>query len=296
MEHASADPLIARRRVLITGARGQLGHALAEAFAGDEVTGVDLPEYDISRPLDLPGEWDLILHAAAWTDVDGAEADPQGAAAVNVGGTRNVAALPGPLLYFSTDYVFDGRKGAPYVEADPVSPLNVYGASKVAGEHAVLAYCRRSYVVRSCGLYGIDVCRAKGENFVTKMLRLAREQGEVAVVDDEIVTPTWTFGLARQIRRLCTRDDVPHGIVHASSQGHCSWYEFAAEIFRQAGVDAKLHSARVADFPSPIRRPHYSVLENRALASAGADEMPDWQTALSQHLAWQLRGVSPAPT
>jgi dTDP-4-dehydrorhamnose reductase len=295
---------VSRGAVLVIGANGQLGADLMRVFGDDAIgaTHADLDVCDGDRVIERlralrPA---AVVNTSAFHHTGQCEQDPRRSFDVNGLGPLHLARgceeIGSLLVHVSSDYVFDGTKRAPYVETDPVSPLNVYGLSKVAGEQAVLAYCRRSYVVRSCGLYGIDVCRAKGENFVSKMLRLAREQGQVTVVDDEIVTPTWTFALARQIRRLCVADDVPHGIVHATSQGHCSWYEFAAEIFRQAGVDAKLGSARVADFPSPIRRPHYSVLENRVLAAAGADELPDWQTALSHHLAWLLRGIEPAAT
>jgi dTDP-4-dehydrorhamnose reductase len=290
--------------VLVVGANGQLGADLMRVFGADAVgaTHADLDVTDGDRVVERlralrPA---AVVNTAAFHHTGQCEQDPRRSFDVNALGPFHLARaceeVGSLLVHVSSDYVFDGSKRAPYVETDPVSPLNVYGLSKVAGEQAVLAYCRRRYVVRTCGLYGIDVCRAKGENFVSKMLRLAREQGQVTVVDDEIVTPTWTFALARQIRRLCDAEEVPHGIVHATSQGHCSWYEFAAEIFRQAGVDAKLGSARVADFPSPIRRPHYSVLENRALAAAGADDLPDWQSALSQHLAWLLHGSEPTAT
>ncbi|MGD0274310.1 MAG: sugar nucleotide-binding protein, partial [Gaiellaceae bacterium] len=153
MEHASTDPVAARpRRVLITGSAGQLGRVLAEVFADGEVTGVDLGEWDVAGPappwLKAP---DLSLHAAAWTDVDGAEADPAGAERANVGGTRNVAALGAPLVYYSSDYVFSGEKREPYLESDPTGPLSVYGRTKLAGEQAA---GERAWIVRSSWLFG----------------------------------------------------------------------------------------------------------------------------------------------
>ena len=291
-----------RAPVLVIGSNGQLGSDLMRAFGAAAVgaTHADLEVTDADQVLARiralrPA---AVVNTAAYHHTGQCEQDPRRSFEVNALGPLAIARAceeaDSLLVHVSTDYVFDGRKGAPYLESDPVAPLNVYAISKVAGEHAVLAYCRRHYVVRSCGLFGVDACRAKGENFVTKMLRLAKTQDEVTVVDDEIVTPTWTFALARQIRRLCAQEDVPHGIVHASSQGSCSWYEFAAEIFRQAGLHPKLKSASVADFPSPIRRPHYSVLENRVLAEAKADVMEDWHSALEQYLAWQLHGQEPA--
>ncbi len=191
MEHGQADALRAgrRRRVLITGAGGQLGSALREAFAADDVVALDYADWDVTLPapagLAVP---DLALHAAAWTDVDGAEEDPQGAAAVNVGGTANVAALGAPLVYFSTDYVFDGRKGQPYVESDAANPQSAYGRSKLHGEAAA---GEDAWIVRTSWLFG-----PTGKNFLRTMLRLAEERAEVRVVADQRGSPTYTGHLA----------------------------------------------------------------------------------------------------
>ena len=290
------------RPVLVVGANGQLGSDLMRVFRSDPVVGLTHADLDIAdgdavaaRIRELRPA--AVVNTAAYHHTGQCEQDPRRSYDVNTIGPLHLARACQEaecvLVQVSTDYVFDGSKKAPYLESDPVAPLNVYGLSKAAGEAAVGNYCKRHYVVRSCGLYGVDPCRAKGENFVTKMLRLAREQGEVTVVTDEIVTPTFTFGLARQIRRLCLTQTVPHGIVHASDHGHCSWYEFAEEIFRQAGVSVVLKPARVADFPSPIRRPHYSVLENGVLAAAGQDLMSEWRVSLESYLRWQLRGDAP---
>jgi dTDP-4-dehydrorhamnose reductase len=183
VEHDDADPVRARRRTLITGAGGQLGRALAVAFAGDEVLPVGRDGWDVRHEAPaLPWQPDLVLHAAAWTDVDGAEDDPQGAAAANVGGTANAAALGAPLVAYSSDYVFDGAKGAPYVESDTPTPLSAYGRSKLHGEAAA---GDRAWVVRSSWLFG-----PTGHNFVRTMLRLGAEREEVAVVDDHRGCPT----------------------------------------------------------------------------------------------------------
>jgi dTDP-4-dehydrorhamnose reductase len=280
-------------RVAVIGADGQLGCDVALTFADRDVAALGHADVEIAdaeqvrkvlrelRPV-------AVVNTAAQPHPGRCEEVPRLAFAVNADGALHLARaceeLGALLVHVSTDYVFDGAKRAPYVETDPVAPVNVYGISKAAGEFAVRSYCTRHYVVRASGLYGRATCRAKGENFVAKMLRLARENGKVTVVDDEIVTPTETGGLARQIRRLVDGGDVPFGVVHASDEGACSWHEFAAEIFRQAGVAVELARASGADFPAPVKRPFYSVLENRVLADAGANEMSDWRESLARHL------------
>jgi dTDP-4-dehydrorhamnose reductase len=245
MEHEHADPLRARRRrrVLITGAGGQLGRALQEAFADDDLVALSHKEWDVSLPPggDLLREpFDLVLHTAAWTDVDGAEADPQSAAAVNVGGTTNAASLGAPLVAFSTDYVFDGRKREPYVESDGPSPLSAYGRSKLHGEAAAGA---DAWVVRTSWLFG-----PTGHNFVRTMLRLARERDEVGVVDDQRGCPTFVGHLATAVRKLVDQDS-PRGTWHLAADGDCTWADFAEAIFAEAGLDC-----RVRTDPSALAR------------------------------------------
>jgi dTDP-4-dehydrorhamnose reductase len=167
---------------LVTGAGGQLGRALLEEFGPEGAVGLTRAEWDVEQPPPPGFSPELILHAAAWTDVDGAEADPQGAAAANVGGTANVAALGAPLVYYSTDYVFDGRKGDPYLESDGPNPLSAYGRTKLHGEAAA---GERAWIVRSSWLFG-----PTGKNFVRTMLRLGEERDEVAVVGDQRGSPT----------------------------------------------------------------------------------------------------------
>ena len=186
LEHGIADPVGAGRGVLITGAGGQLGAALREAFPqADARTRAEL---DVTRPIpEQVTDCYLVLHSAAWTDVDGAEADPAGAEAVNVVGTRNVVAVGVPVVYYSTDYVFDGRKREPYVESDEPCPLSVYGRTKLAGEREI----RDGWIVRSSWLFGWT-----GKNFVRTMLELGRERDEVRVVDDQLGSPTYVGHLA----------------------------------------------------------------------------------------------------
>jgi dTDP-4-dehydrorhamnose reductase len=210
-----------------------------------------------------------VLHAAAWTDVDGAEDDPQGAAAVNVGGTRHAAELGAPLVYYSTDYVFDGEKGAPYVESDAPNPLSAYGRTKLYGEGAA---GERAWVVRSSGLFGPG-----RSNFVKAMLRLARDRDEVRVVDDQRTAPTYVGHLAEATRALLDR---PFGVWHLAAQGDCTWAEFAAAIFEEAGLDTKVRRISSAELGRPARRPAYSVLRSEK----DAPELPHWREGLRAYL------------
>jgi dTDP-4-dehydrorhamnose reductase len=179
--------------------------------------------------------------------------------------------------------VFDGRKLSPYIESDPPAPLNVYGLSKLAGEYASRAACSRPYILRTCGLYGLNPCWGKGTNFVDKMLELAASRDRLQVVGDEVLTPTFTEDLAAQILAV-TDNPPPPGIYHATNDGYCSWYEFAAEIFSITGVEITLEEISSAAWNAPARRPAYSVLENKALRDNDLDQFPDWRDALRRYL------------
>jgi len=245
MEHEHPDPVRARHRVLITGAGGQLGRALGTAFGGD-VTALLHEDWDVTHPPSVElsqAGFDLVLHTAAWTDVDGAEADPQGATAVNVGGTANVGALGIPLVAFSTDYVFDGRKREPYVESDAPNPLSTYGRSKLLGEAAA---GEDAWIVRSSWLFG-----RTGHNFVRTMLRLGAERDEVAVVDDQRGCPTYVGHLASAVRELVDTDR-PRGLWHLAADGDCTWADFAEAVFAEAGLACR--AVRSAPVSSPARR------------------------------------------
>jgi dTDP-4-dehydrorhamnose reductase len=187
------------------------------------------------------------------------------------------------VIHVSTDYVFDGGKNQPYVETDCPQPLNVYGTSKLAGEHFVSSLCSRHFVLRTSALYGKNPCRAKGGlNFVELMRKLAREGKEIKVVDSEFVTPTSTVDVARQVVKLSECD--AYGLYHATSEGNCSWYEFANEIFALSGLRPSLKVASPSDFPSKVRRPSYSVLENAGLNAIGMNVFRPWQEGLKEYL------------
>jgi dTDP-4-dehydrorhamnose reductase len=267
LEHQIADPVgTGRVRILITGAGGQVGRALQETFAGEDVVALTHDDWDVTSPAQAfePAPT-LVLHAAAWTDVDAAEDDPQGAAAVNVGGTRHVAELGAPLVYYSTDYVFDGRTDAPYVESDPPNPLSAYGRTKLHGEGAA---GEQAWVVRSSGVFSEN-----GRNFVTTMLRLGRERGEVAVVGDQRTSPTYASHLADATRAVLER---PYGVWHVAADGDCTWAEFAEAIFEEAGIDATVRPISSAELGRPAPRPAYSVLRSEK----DAPVLPHWREGL----------------
>jgi dTDP-4-dehydrorhamnose reductase len=271
VEDDGSDPVLARRRrlVLITGAGGQLGRALGQEFADDEILALDRTGWDIANPAParLPKP-DLVLHTAAWTDVDGAEADPQGATAVNVGGTANVAALGAPVVAFSTDYVFDGRKTGPYVESDGPAPLSAYGRSKLQGEAAA---GHDAWIVRSSWLFG-----STGHNFLRTMLRLGAERDEVAVVDDQRGCPTYVGHLAAAVRELVDADR-PRGVWHLAAAGDCTWAEFAEAIFAEAGVECLVRRITTEELGRPAPRPAYAVLRSER---PDAPMLPHWREGL----------------
>ena len=277
MELEHSDPVRAgrRRRVLITGAAGQLGRALRQEFAGDDVLAVTRADWDVTQPPPeavSQADLDLVLHTAAWTDVDGAEDDPQGAAAVNVAGTAHAASLRLPLVTFSTDYVFDGRKRAPYLESDGPNPISAYGRTKLHGDAAA---GRTAWVIRTSWLFG-----ATGHNFLLTMLRLGAEQDEVAVVDDQRGSPTYAGHLAHAVRELV--DGLPYGLWHVAADGDCTWADFAAAIFEDAGLDCRVRRIASSELDRRAPRPAYSVLRS---GRAGAPLLPHWREGLRACLA-----------
>jgi dTDP-4-dehydrorhamnose reductase len=253
--------------VLVTGGAGQLGAALAEAFTGAEA--LSRAEWDVTQPPPsrvTECHLDYVLHAAGWTDVDGAEDDPQEAAAVNVGGTAHVAALDAPLVYFSTDYVFDGAKREPYVESDGARPLSAYGRTKLHGEAAA---GERAWVVRSSGLFGWT-----SHNFVRTMLRLGAERDEVSVVDDQRLSPTYVGHLAAATAQIL---ELPFGVYHVAAGGDCSWAEFAQAIFEEAGLSCEVRRISTAEWGARAQRPAYSVLRSE---KPGTPRLPHWRLGL----------------
>ena len=221
-------------------------------------------QWNVVEPYPFSDRPGLVLHAAAWTRVDDAESDPEGARRANVDGTANVVALGAPVVYFSTDYIFDGRKGAPYAESDAPNPLGVYGRTKLEGEQEV----RDGWIVRSSWLFGWT-----GHNFVRTMLRLGAERDEVAVVDDQRGSPTYVGHLAAATVGLLDR---PFGTWHVAAGGDCTWAEFAEAIFAEAGLHCGVRRISTEEFGAPAPRPAYSVLRSEK----GAPRLPHWREGL----------------
>jgi len=281
-------------KVIVIGANGQLGSDITQVLLSEglEVVEVNHDKLDIASFPDIEKllqfeQPDVVINTAAFHQVDQCEENKEKAFLINAEAPGYISALSKKLgfrlIHFSTDYVFDGDKKTPYLESDACHPLNVYGASKYEGEKMILAENPDNIIIRVSGIYGHHPCRAKGGlNFVQLMLKLAREKGEVSVVNDEFVSPTNTMNVAEQTLVLL-RTHL-RGIVHATSEGACSWYDFAKEIFDYTHTPVKLSSRSSADAPPKTNRPKYSVLENSRLKEAGINIMPDWKTALHRYL------------
>lgn len=289
-------------KIAVIGANGQLGHDVVRAFAdqGDEVRALTHEDIELSSLESVMGclratRPEVVVNTAAMHHVESCELQPGRAHEVNVVGARNLATATrdqgSALIHVSTDYVFDGTKGEPYVESDQPHPLNVYGKTKLDGERFVQDINPKHYILRTAALYGIHPCRAKaGQNFVDLMLRLARERGRVRVVDNEFTSPTATADLARQIAAL-SRSDL-YGLYHATAESSCSWHAFAREIFRVADVSVTLEVASPNEFPAKVPRPAYSVLENCGLKSQNLNLFRPWQDGLHTYLSEKQLAVA----
>ena len=280
-------------KAVVVGATGQLGADISLVLneAGNEVIelGHDKIEIDkIDSVRAALGEIkpDIVVNTAAYHNVEECEKDPSRSYEVNAIGARNLAIASKEseyyLVHISTDYVFDGEKKAPYVETDNAYPLNIYGNTKLAGELFVHAENHKALVMRVSGLYGKNPCRAKGLNFVDLMIKLGTEREEVRVVDNEVLTPTSTLEVARQVKKVS--ENRVYGLCHATAEGECSWYKFAREIFRIKNLKATLNIADPSEFPVKVPRPEYSVLENKALKENGINILQSWEKGLAEYL------------
>lgn len=274
-------------KILVTGYKGQLGYDVVnEARSrGIEAVGVDVDEMDItdSKQVDTIiklGDYDAIVHCAAWTAVDKAEEMPDACYRVNVEGTQNIAnvckELNIPLMYFSTDYVFNGEGERPWQEYDERHPLNIYGDSKYKGELAVESL-EKHFIIRIAWVFGVN-----GKNFVKTMLRLGKENGEVKVVNDQIGSPTYTYDLAKLVVDMIQTNK--YGIYHATNEGLCSWYEFACEIFKQANMNVDVIPVDSKHYITKAKRPSNSRMSKTELDAKGFNRLPTWQDALQRYL------------
>jgi len=285
-------------KVLVTGANGQLGTDLCKVLQHFELIPLiytdsqkDMEISDMSSVKGTLGKYkpDIIINTAAYVRVDDCETEQDEAFSVNALGARNVAVvaqeLEARLVHISTDYVFGGgarRRATPYTEFDTPIPLNVYGKSKLAGEDFVRHLCRKHFIVRTSGLFGVAGASGKGGNFVETMLKLARGRDGLRVVNDQVFSPTYTPDLAGKIAQLINTEY--YGTFHITNKGYCSWYQFATEILRLAGLKTPLIPLTSDEYPQKAKRPRFSVLDNYHLRLLGMDDMRPWQEALRDYM------------
>ena len=268
-------------RLLVTGYKGQLGHDLVNELAkrGHEGVGVDIEEMDITDPaacrkVITESKVDGVIHCAAYTAVDAAEDNREVCMKINAQGTENIAAvceeLDIKMMYISTDYVFNGNGERPWEPDDEREPLNVYGESKYRGELAVTGHVKKFFIVRIAWVFGIN-----GKNFIKTMLRVGKERGAASVVADQIGSPTYTYDLSRLLVDMMETEK--YGFYHATNEGLCSWYEFACEIYRQAGLDVKVTPVTSDEYPAKAKRPFNSRMSKEKLTQNGFERLPAWQ-------------------
>jgi len=276
-------------KLLVTGADGQLGHdVLAVAAArGVRAQGADIRELDITdgpAAADFIGQSrpDAVIHCAAYTAVERAQGEPERCEAVNVLCSGNIAracaAAGAKMIYISTDYVFNGEARVPYDTGDEPAPLNVYGRTKLLGEHLTAQYCPRSFIVRTSWVFGLH-----GNNFVKNILSAASQKNEIDVVCDQTGSPTYTADLAGLLIDMAFTEK--YGLYHATNEGLCSWADFAQEILCLAGLKTRVNRIPSSRYPSKVPRPVYSALSKRSLDAAGFSRLPPWQDALERFMA-----------
>lgn len=275
-------------RILVTGVKGQLGHDVMNELAkrGHTRIGVDVEEMDITDAKKVnevirASEVEAVIHCAAYTAVDAAEDQVELCRKINAEGTENIAKvckeLDIKMMYISTDYVFDGEGTRPWEPDDERHPLNVYGLTKYEGELAVEKHLDKFFTIRIAWVFGVN-----GKNFIKTMLKLSETHDELNVVDDQIGSPTYTYDLAVLLVDMIETEK--YGRYHATNEGLCSWYEFACEIFRQAGRDVKVNPVSSDEFPTKAKRPHNSRMDKSKLTENGFTPLPAWQDALKRYL------------
>lgn len=276
-------------KVLVTGTKGQLGYDVVNELEkrGHTAVAVDIEEMDITDAVSVErviteAEVEAVIHCAAYTAVDAAEDNVEICRRVNAEGTENIAKvckkLDLKMIYISTDYVFDGEGERPWEPDDERHPLNVYGQTKYEGELAVEKYLEKYFIVRIAWVFGVN-----GKNFIKTMLKLSETHEELNVVDDQVGSPTYTYDLAVLLVDMVESDK--YGRYHATNEGLCTWYEFAKEIFRQAGVEVKVNPVTSDMFPAKEKRPKNSRMSKEKLDANGFHRLPTWQDALERYLS-----------
>jgi dTDP-4-dehydrorhamnose reductase len=273
-------------KILVTGAKGQLGYDVCKLL-GDKAIGVDIEDIDITNESAVSAYIEklrpcAIIHCAAYTAVDKAESEPELCHAVNVLGTKYLAEaakkIDAKFMYVSTDYVFDGELGCPYETDDVTNPLGVYGKSKLAGENIVSEILQKFFIVRTSWVFGEN-----GANFVKTMLRMGREKGSVRVISDQIGSPTYTVDLANLLTKMIYSDK--YGTYHATNEGFCSWYDFACEVFKAAGISVEVIPITTSEYPTVAVRPKNSRLSKQGLVNAGFKLLPHFKDAIKRYIA-----------
>ena len=274
-------------RILITGANGQLGTELMKVLEGYEVHGFNKDQLDITNPNNVREcmeniEPDVVIHCAAYTNVDGCESNVDLAYKINASGAGYVATeclkIGAAMVYVSTDYIFNGQKGQPYYEFDKPNPINTYGKTKLAGEEIVRSTLKRHYIARTAWLYG-----TQGKNFVKTMLQLAETQKNINVVNDQTGSPTNVLDLARAIKLLI--ESKKYGTYHVTNSGSCTWYEFAKKIFELRGIEIEVNPLTTDQLDRPAKRPKNSVLKNFNLEANLKYSTRSWEEALKEYLS-----------
>lgn len=275
-------------KVLVTGVKGQLGYDVMNELTkrGHIAIGTDIEEMDITNADSVDAVIkenapDAVIHCAAYTAVDAAEDNAKLCRRINAEGTQNIAnvckELDIKMTYISTDYVFDGQGERPWEPDDERTPLNVYGQTKYEGELAVQNTVDKYFIVRIAWVFGVN-----GKNFIKTMLNLGKTRDSLTIVNDQFGSPTYTFDLARLLVDMVETDK--YGIYHATNEGICTWYEFACEIFKQAGMDVKVSPVSSAEYPAKAKRPSNSRMSKEKLTENGFEKLPTWQDALSRYL------------
>ncbi len=275
-------------KILVTGIKGQLGYDVMQEGEkrGFEILGTDVDNMDITDAAQVNQVMedyspDAVVHCAAYTAVDAAEDNREVCQKINVGGTRNIAEvckrLNIPMMYFSTDYIFNGQGENFWREDDEKQPLNVYGQTKYEGELAVQELLEKYFILRISWVFGVN-----GNNFIKTMLRIGKERGAVGVVSDQIGSPTYTYDLAKLVIDMIQTNK--YGVYHVTNDGLCSWYEFACEIFKQAGLNVEVTPLTTTEYPAKAARPFNSRMSKDKLKNAGFELLPSWQDALERYL------------
>lgn len=277
-------------KILVTGVKGQLGYDIVEACKGTsiEAVGVDVAAMDITVQVQVKqvissGGYDAVIHCAAWTAVDLAETEREKCYSVNVDGTRYIAEvckeLDIPMMFFSTDYVFDGLGDDYFVENRPIAPINYYGETKQLAE-GIVQKLDKHFILRISWVFGVN-----GNNFIKTMLKLAETRDELSVVNDQIGSPTYTADVAKLVIDMLQTEK--YGVYHVTNEGECSWYDFACEIFKQAEIDIKVKPVDSCAFPTVAKRPKNSRMSKVKLEENGFNRLPKWEDALTAYIKYE---------